>query len=190
MRLAIEILLILVAFGLGIWIRRLLGGALDRKVYGKRRTVIEDAETDDSYDFFENEGFGDDGKKPGSRGQPVAVGGVKDRATVWGTGDQLGLVSLDEIECGRIYYVTREKFVDKGNDKTCGGPDAFQAEYNAVKDEVLRLAVRVADRCKRQPSCQAVIDFQESFTTCVPDGDPPQFVLQVRYQVRVNCFTL
>jgi hypothetical protein len=169
------------------------GGDEPKKQYGKNRVVVRDKETNQDFDFFENESKGFDGRKPGDPGEVIAVGGGTDEISIWvKEADEEGIVGLDQIKCERTYYVTREKFGATGNDKTCGGPNALQAEYKAVKDEVIRAAIRVADRCRRKPSCLAAIDFQSSFLACVQSKNPeaPGFYLQARYQVRVSCVTI
>jgi hypothetical protein len=162
------------------------------KEYGKHHVEIQDDDTDDDYDFYENESANEDPTKPGDTGDVIGVAGDIDAAGIWRRDDKEigGKVKLDDIECGHTYYVTREKMIDKGSDKTCGGPNAFASEYATVKDEVQQLAISVADQCKQKPSCQATIDFQSSHRSCWHNPNPDKWVMTVRYQVRVVCFTL
>jgi hypothetical protein len=162
------------------------------KEYGKHHIKIHDKNTDEDYDFYENESANEDPKKPGDTGRVVGVAGDLDSAGIWRRDDNEigGKVTLNDIDCGHTYYVTREKMIDKGADKTCGGPNAFANEYETVKDEVQLLAISVADKCKQKPSCQATIDFQSSYRSCWQNPNPARWVMTVRYQLKVTCFTL
>ena len=159
------------------------------KAYGQHRVTIHDAETGGDYDFFENESAGENRRKPASLGEVVAVGGGAEGVSIWlDDGDAPGgSATLESVECGHTYFVTREEFVGKGRDRTCGGPAEIAARYETVKAEVVAAAVRVAARC--QPRCRASIDFQSAFRSCWYNAGPDEWVLQVRYQIRVSCLT-